>query len=188
MSEIKNQDENLTDHDYDGIQELDNPLPLWWLITFYGTILFAFIYYIHYEMGFGPSLDQELEASMAQVQTLQAQHGEEPVAVEDLNSMIGNAEALSKGAEVFQARCAVCHGENLQGMIGPNLTDNHWIHGKGKIEDIFQVVKVGVLDKGMPAWDAILTKDDMSKVSAFVVSKIGSNPPQAKAPEGQLVE
>lgn len=188
MSDIKNQDENLTDHDYDGIQELDNPLPLWWLITFLGSIFFSFIYYIHFQFGFGPSLDQELEASLNQVKSMQVAHGGGSIDVDQLNSLIGDEEALSKGAELYDARCAVCHGVNLQGSIGPNLTDNYWIHGKGDPESLVTVVKDGVLDKGMPAWDSILTEDEMGKIAVYIISKIGSEPEQAKAPEGALVE
>jgi len=188
MSDIKDQDDNLTDHDYDGIQELDNPLPMWWLITFLGSIFFAFIYYIHFQFGFGPTLNEELEASLNQVKALQSAHGGGEIDFDNLKSRIGNEDAIANGADVFAARCAVCHGAQLQGMIGPNLTDNYWIHGTGDPETLIKVVKEGVLDKGMPAWDNILTGVEMENVSIYIISKIGSEPEQAKAPEGTLVE
>src|SRR5574343_592852 len=101
----QDQDLLIKGHEYDGIKEFDNPLPGWWLVTIYATIIFAFIYVIHYEFGSGPTLAQE-------------------------------PKVLAMGAEVFTGKCASCHGNELQGLIGPNLTDKYWIHGKGKISDI----------------------------------------------------
>lgn len=182
------QDEKLTGHEYDGIQELDNPLPNWWLITFLASIFFAFIYYVHYEFNFGPSLDKELEASMAKIESLKASQKKAPIDSKKLQALLGDEAALAKGKEVFDGKCAVCHGNELQGLIGPNLTDKFWLHGKGKIKEVYKVVEVGVVEKGMPAWEGILDFNETASVSAYIVSKIGSNPTNAKSPEGEPVE
>lgn len=175
------------DHNYDGIQELDNPLPNWWLITFFGTIFFAFIYYIHYEFASGPSLDQELQTSLAKIESLQSKHGKPSLGADELKALMSNPKAMSEGHEIFTGKCAVCHGQELQGMIGPNLTDEYWLHGQGHVEEIYQIVETGVVDKGMPAWKGLLTQNDLAKVAAFVATKIGSNPSQPKNPEGEKV-
>ncbi|HWU45080.1 MAG TPA: cbb3-type cytochrome c oxidase N-terminal domain-containing protein [Bdellovibrio sp.] len=173
-------------HEYDGIIEHDNPLPTWWLWTFFITIIFAFIYYIHYELGGGPTLKQELTVAMDQLEKSKAA-GESaaPLETEDsLKEAFGKDGVVAAGAAVFKSKCVACHGEQLQGLIGPNLTDNFWIHGKGTRIDIVKVIREGVPDKGMPPWGPVLKKDEVYAVTAFILSKKGSNPPGAKAPQG----
>lgn len=183
------QDLLIKGHEYDGIKEFDNPLPGWWLITFYATIIFAFIYVIHYEFGGGPTLSQELEVAMKEVQAAKPAASAAPQeSEEDLMKKAQDPKFLAMGAEIFTGKCASCHGNELQGLIGPNLTDKYWIHGKGKITDMLTVIKAGIADKGMPPWDGILKQDEMIAVSGFILSKKGSNPANPKAPQGEPVE
>lgn len=181
--------EPLTNHDYDGIQEYDNPLPSWWLWTFFFTIIFASLYYLHYEFGGGPTLQDELKESMKSIE--QAAKKNAPVEAEteeQLAGIMGDPKVIQAGATLFGAKCAVCHGPELGGLIGPNLTDNYWIHGKGTRADILHVVREGVADKGMPPWGPILSKEEIYSAVAFVFSKKGSHPANPKAPQGEKVE
>lgn len=184
----QDQDLLIKGHEYDGIKEFDNPLPGWWLVTFYATIIFAFIYVIHYEFGSGPTLAQELEVAMKEVQAAKPAVTATVESEDDLMKQAQDPKVLAMGAEVFTGKCASCHGNELQGLIGPNLTDKFWIHGKGKISDIVTTVKTGVADKGMPPWDGVLKREEIVAVSSFILSKKGSNPPNPKAPQGEPVE
>ena len=180
---MSNQDnDKLLDHEYDGIQELDNNLPLWWLWTFFGAIIFSFIYFLHYSYtGDGPTLDQELKEAMAQIEEQRkgAEKGSETQEVDP-------AELLASGQKVYQNFCASCHMENGGGSVGPNLTDDYWIHGNSTAE-ITQVIKVGILDKGMPAWDGVLRPADITAVVAFVESLKGQNVSGGKEPQGDKI-
>lgn len=186
MSE--DQDILIKGHEYDGIKEFDNPLPGWWLVTFYATIIFSFIYVIHYEFGGGPTLSQELEVAMKEIQMAKPSTPVALLSEEDLLKNTQDPNALALGAEVYNGKCASCHGNELQGLIGPNLTDKYWVHGKGKMNDILLTIKVGVADKGMPPWDGILKNEELVAVTAFIHSKIGTNPANAKPPQGELAE
>ncbi len=179
-------DKYLMDHHYDGIQEYDNPLPAWWLITFFGTIIFSFLYWIHYEFGGGPTLAQELKSDLAVIQTLNPNAGNADKE-ETLAALLSSEDAKAKGKEVYAAKCAVCHGPEQQGLIGPNLVDEYWIHGKGKLADIAGVVRKGVLDKGMPNWDNQLKDDEIQSVTVFIYAGRGSKPANPKAPQGEKV-
>ncbi len=181
-------DLELSGHSYDGITELDNPLPGWWLWTFFFTIIFAFIYFIHYASGSGPTLKQELAAAMLAIETNRL-HEPKLLESEDLlAAAMKGPNSISNGEQIYIARCVVCHGANLQGQVGPNLTDNYWIHGKGSRQDIVKVIREGVLDKGMPEWDQMLSTEEIYSVTAYVISKKGSNPANAKAAQGNLIE
>lgn len=189
MSE--NEKNKMTDHEYDGIKELDNPLPGWWLTTFYATIIFSVIYYAYYELGSGPSSDQELQASMKKIEQLQAQSEQEKSSsdvVVDYTKLLADSEALAAGKAIFLQKCSACHGQNNEGGIGPNMTDNYWLRGKGTIADIVHTIEVGVPEKGMPPWKGMIKDEDIPKVAAYIKSKVGSQPAGAKAPQGELVE
>ncbi|MGZ3774360.1 MAG: cbb3-type cytochrome c oxidase N-terminal domain-containing protein [Pseudobdellovibrionaceae bacterium] len=177
-------------HEYDGIIEHDNPLPMWWLWTFFLTIIFAFIYYIHYELGGGPTLKQELKTAMDELEKTKAKATvSAPMETEDsLTADFGKDGVVAMGAAQFTAKCSSCHGQNLEGLIGPNLTDKYWIHGKGTRMDIVKVIRDGVADKGMPPWGPVLKKEEVYAVAAYILSKKGSNPANAKAPQGDVVE
>ncbi len=177
-------------HEYDGIKEYDNPLPMWWLWTFFGTIIFAFIYYIHYEVSGAPSLAAEYAAEVSEVEAQRAANAPAPSAEteESLNALMASPEAIALGESAYTRVCASCHGPQLQGLIGPNLTDKHWIHGQGTRVDILKVVRDGVNDKGMPPWAAVLKTEEQYGVVAYILSKKGSNPAGAKEPQGNLIE
>jgi cytochrome c oxidase cbb3-type subunit 3 len=183
-------DQNDKFHEYDGIIEHDNPLPNWWLWSFLLSIIFGSLYFLHYEISGAPTLQDELKVSMAQIEKLQAAHAtSEPAETEqDLEKAFDNKELLAAGGSEFQAKCAACHGQDLQGVIGPNLTDKYWLHGKGFRTDIVKVIREGVADKGMPPWGPILKKQEIHALAAFIYSKRGSNPAGAKAPQGDAVE
>ncbi|HMN69728.1 MAG TPA: cbb3-type cytochrome c oxidase N-terminal domain-containing protein, partial [Bdellovibrionales bacterium] len=175
-------DQNLIkDHEYDGIQECDYPLPNWWLFTFLATIMFGYLYFIHYELGGGQSISQELEADLAAVEKIKKAHGPVGDSEDELQQLLGSGAALEEGKSVFAGKCAACHGPELQGSIGPNLTDEFWIHGQGKLVDVALVIRKGALDKGMPPWDGQLKDSEIKAVTVFIVSQIGSKPANTKA-------
>lgn len=179
-----------TNHEYDGIQEFDNPMPRWWLLTFYGAIVFAFAYYFYFQStGIGMSAVENYEAemlaaeaeSMAREEAMLAEHGGK---FDDatLVAWSEDAEVVAKGKAVYDQNCLACHADKGQGMIGPNLTDDYWIHG-GKPEQIFELISNGFLAKGMPAWKPALGVGKVRDVTAFVLTIRGSNI-EGKAPEG----
>ncbi len=186
----KNNDKALTGHVYDGIEELDNQLPNWWLIIFTVTVIWGFYYWLHYSIAGGRTQAEEYADKMQKIQELRAQgaatSGGAGAAV-DLEALIGNADAIQIGKSVFETNCASCHGRAGEGSIGPNLTDNFWIHGRGKALDIEKVVLEGSLAKGMPAWGTLLSRDKIDAAVVYVISLKGSNPANPKAPEGTEV-
>lgn len=206
MSKPQNQDSNnepreekLLDHNYDGIQELDNPLPAWWVYLFYVTIVFAAGYLICFSFFVKSSnirADAEVQAllhpeekkseqvSAAQTQTTTEANApavsEEPVFDHD-------EATLASGKKVFQMKCLACHGAQGEGLVGPNMTDAYWIHGKGTEKDIYQVVVDGVPEKGMISWTPLLSDEEIRAVTVYVKSLQGTKPANPKAPQGELV-
>jgi cytochrome c oxidase cbb3-type subunit III len=182
-------DQLIEGHEYDGIQELNNPLPKWWLATFYGTIIFSFIYWGYFELLGGPTQDMRLAAAMEQIRAKQAaavvSYDDSAI---DLDSLLADPAALAAGKEQFDAVCVACHGPAGEGLIGPNLTDKYWIHGKGDLEHILNSFRVGYPDKGMPPWGNVIPADKQAALAAYVISLQGTNPPNAKEPQGELVE
>ncbi|MCB0406792.1 MAG: c-type cytochrome [Bdellovibrionales bacterium] len=186
-----NSNEPLLNHEYDGIRELDYPLPAWWLATFFATIIFAFIYYIHYEVSkAGPSSQQELEMNLAEVQALQqkAQDAAPKVSEDTLKGLMADNGALEAGKAEFLAKCAACHGQMGEGLIGPNLTDNAWKNTDGTLVGIHNIIVQGVTDKGMPAWKGLIDEALIQKVAVYIGSLKGSTPPNGKPAEGQVYE
>jgi cytochrome c oxidase cbb3-type subunit 3 len=180
----------IKDHDYDGIRELNNPLPGWWLMTFYISIIFAVIYFAYYEFFGGPTLNQELAKQMSSIKAAQEKSEEagELKSQKDYLALVSNPEAIAKGKAEFLAKCMPCHGDKAQGIIGPNLTDDYWIHGDGSIPAILKVMNSGVADKGMPSWKGVIPPNLQADVAAYVYSIHGSNPPGAKPPQGVKIE
>ena len=180
----------IEDHEYDGIRELNNPLPGWWLMTFYITVIFAVIYFAYYEFFGGPTLDQELKTEMSSIMAEQKKseeaQGEKTQA--DYAALLSDPAAIARGKAEFLTKCLPCHGDKGQGIIGPNLTDDYWIHGDGTIPAILKVMNDGVADKGMPPWKGVIAPDLQEDVAAYVYSIHGTNPPGAKAPQGEMVE
>ena len=166
-------------HVYDGIEEADNELPTWWLITFYGAIVFAIFYWVTYH-----ELESAPLPGEAYAEALAAQSGGGEASEELLLAKRDDPSAVAAGEATFQEHCAVCHLEGGQGNIGPNLTDSYWIHG-GSPTDIYATVYHGQLANGMPAWGATLGDGATVDVVAFVLSLRDTNI-EGKEPQGEL--
>jgi len=185
-------DEIIKGHEYDGIRELDNPLPRWWLLTFYASIVFAIGYFTYYEIMDTPSMSEQLQAKMEQIrEKRQEANADGPkISAEDINlaSLVKDPQVMETGKKHFEAMCASCHGQNGQGIIGPNLTDNYWIHSKGKAEGLLYAIRNGFPEKGMPPWANLIPEEDHGKLAAYVYSMQGTNLEGGKEPQGELVE
>jgi cytochrome c oxidase cbb3-type subunit 3 len=187
MKEDNSQD---TKHVYDGIEEENNPMPLWWVVLFMGTCAFAFLYWLHYFSGSGPTAKEEYSIELANFKS-QIEKNAPPLANETEESLMAfmkGENAIHEGAIIFSAKCAMCHGEKLEGKIGPNLTDAFWTTGDGSRVAVIRTITKGSAAKGMPSWEGQLKSQEIKFVASFVYSKIGSNPPNAKAPEGTEVK
>lgn len=175
-------DSRLIHHSYDGIEEYDNPMPRWWIILFWATIVFSIFYALNIGVGIGNGRIADYEADVA---AWKAAHPEPENAAsgDQLNALASSSRAVAAGKALFATNCASCHRADAGGLIGPNLTDDAWIHGS-RPEDIHSIVVNGVLAKGMPPWGRLLKPTDIDQLTAYVLSLAGSNPPNAKAPEG----
>jgi cytochrome c oxidase cbb3-type subunit III len=189
---VEEEEDILLDHNYDGIKELDNHLPPWWKWLFYITIVWSLIYLLVFHVfNWMPLSAEEYTISLAQAEAaMEAQKAASPSAAIDENNVTVATEeaALTAGATIFKRQCAVCHQEDGGGNVGPNLTDNYWIHG-GSIKDIFSTIKYGVPQKGMISWESQLSPADMQNVASFIkVRLVGSEPAVPKEPEGELYD
>lgn len=177
------------EHKFDGIAELNNPTPAWFMILFYGTIIFAIGYLLTYDvLGFGKSQEEEYIAEIEQAAESKVAFLANPAnvknAVNENNMEQSKDEAIIKnGASLFANRCTPCHGEHGEGLVGPNLTDEYWLHG-GKAKDVFKTIKYGVPEKGMIAWEKSLSAQQISDLTNYVLSLKGTKPAGAKAPQG----
>lgn len=190
MSDVnENEDKKYEmNHDYDGIRELNYPAPTWWQVVFLGTIVWAFGYFAYYYMFEGETLRHKLDRQLVELERERLKAGTQGPGEDELMALVSNPEALASGKATFQVRCVSCHGEHGQGVIGPNLTDDYWIHGKGTAADIYTVVDKGVSDKGMPPWGPILPPKDVKNLVAYVKSLRGTKPENPKAPQGLEVK
>lgn len=181
-------EENLLDHAYDGIHEYDNPLPRWWVWIFAGSFFFAIAYFFQYHLsGNGESIAAAYEAEMREAREAEAKSTlSQPVTEESLAKLMADPALMSDAKALFTLRCAPCHGAQAQGVIGPNLTDNAWIHGRGTLTDIYTVIDGGVAAKGMPAWGRQLSPIEVRKVAAYVGTQRGRAVP-GKPPEGTVI-
>ena len=173
-------EEKLLDHEYDGIHELDNPLPRWWINLFYVTIVFAIAYFVYYQFGYGDSL---AETHRKDVQRLEDVKLAAKASAGTRNFKPSKAR-LEMGQKHFIEKCAACHKADGGGLVGPNLTDRYWVHGAGADQDLYDVIAQGVPEKGMLAWEGMLSPQDIETLVIFVQSLKGTNPPNAKAAEG----
>lgn len=185
-------------HDYDGIRELDNNLPPWWKYGFYFTIAFGAIYLVHFHVSeltfmnwfFGPGISSE-EQYIAEVEEARIAHeaylAQAAEQVDESNVvLLTEAGALKNGAVIYESKCVACHGPDGGGTIGPNLTDNYWLHG-GSIKDVFKTIKHGVPAKGMIAWKDQLKPRQMQEVASYIMHDlVGTSPTAGKDPEGSL--
>lgn len=184
---IEKESDLLLDHDFDGIRELDNDLPPWWKYLFYITIIFGVIYIINFHFISPNKLSADEYND--EVQIAEAQKAEMIKTGAFINessvTQIKDVESISKGKDVFTANCVTCHGSKGEGLVGPNLTDDYWIHGGG-IKNVFTTIKYGVPAKGMLSWQTQLTPKQMQQVASYVLTLHGTNPPNGKAQEGIL--
>lgn len=175
-------------HDYDGIRELDNRLPPWWLLLFYGSIVFGgiYMYYYHWS-GNEWSSEKEYEIAMDEAEMQKAAYLDRMANLVNENSVtrLTDGQSMTEGGEIYKANCLACHGAGGEGGVGPNLTDQYWIHGGG-ISNVFKTIKYGVPEKGMISWKSQLKPVAMQKVASYILSLEGTNPPNAKAQEGEL--
>jgi cytochrome c oxidase cbb3-type subunit 3 len=167
-------------HEYDGIEEADNELPLWWVAAFLGTIVFGAAYYLVYEKyHVQPSPSEELAVIAAE----RAKHTGDYSDAE-LLATAKDPKAVGAGKLAYMTNCVACHGAKSEGSIGPNLTDSHWLHG-GAPSNIFITVRDGVPTKGMPTWGAILGPQGVRDVAAYLVTLRNTQAPGGKPPQGE---
>lgn len=187
---VEKEEDILFDHEYDGIRELDNSLPPWWVAMFYLSIGFGVIYYTYYHFtGAGPSSGEEYKMEMERAdKAIQAYRATQSNLVDETNvEVLTDEQAIAGGKEIFLANCAACHGALGEGGVGPNMTDQYWIHG-GDIKSIFKTIKYGVPEKGMISWKGQLSASDMNEVASYILTLQGTNPPNPKEPQGDLYQ
>lgn len=186
MQNDQNLDTDKEVHVYDGIIEQNNPMPSWWVWLFICCVGFAMIYFLHYTSGSGGTLLEEYHIALDKFQAEfnKGNNDLESVTENDLAALANNEISLQEGASIFAAKCAMCHGEKLQGKIGPNLTDHFWITGNGTRKAIMHTIINGSMTKGMPAWQGVLKPTEIKNITVYIYSHIGSVPEGAKAPEG----
>lgn len=185
---IEKEGDLLMNHDYDGIKELDNNLPPWWVYLFYICIIFGVIYVARYELFGGNDQEAELKIEMAQAkQDVEEYLKTAPDLMDEKTVVLLTDEpSLTAGKEIYTMNCAACHRADAGGQIGPNLTDTHWILGGG-VKEIFHTITNGGRDgKGMIAWKGTLKPKEIQKVASYILSLQGSNPKDPKAPDGEI--
>lgn len=171
-------------HEFDGIKELDNPLPPWLKYIFYITIIISVSYLTRLVVFKDESIIQkkeyrnEMAAARAKTEVAEKEEATKTVA-----APLSTEQILADGKDVFDKICFVCHGKFGEGLVGPNFTDEYWIHG-GKPEDMKKVIIDGVIEKGMISYKSQLSDKQINHVIAYILSLQGTNPPNQKAPEG----
>ena len=185
---MENEGQLLLDHDYDGIKELDNNLPPWWIYLFYACIGFAAIYLVRFEILGADDQEMELKKELAQAKIEVAEYMKTAPDLMDEKTvtLVTDAPTLAEGKTIFETNCAACHRADAGGQIGPNLTDEYWILGGG-IKNLFHTITNGGRDgKGMIAWKGTLKPKEIQKVASYIISLKGSNPKAPKAPDGEI--
>lgn len=178
-------EDKILDHNYDGIQEYDNKLPKWWLWLFYITIVFGIGYVYNYHIGSGLLPHAELAKGMDELAAMRKAHTPivKEVTEESLLALLSDKSRLGVGQGVFMQKCTPCHGPGGGGIVGPNLTDDFWIHG-GKLTDIRRTIQEGVPAKGMISWRGLMPDEDITNLALFIRSIRGTNPANPKVAEG----
>ncbi|AHJ95350.1 cbb3-type cytochrome c oxidase N-terminal domain-containing protein [Hymenobacter swuensis] len=176
--------DELLDHDYDGIHEFDNDLPPWWKYGFVLTAIFAGCYLTYYHvLQNGQLQGAEYAAEMQQAALMVSTTSDDPNQLTTYTALTAPAE-LSSGKSLFATNCAPCHGANAEGKVGPNLTDEFWLHG-GEVNHVYKTIKFGVNGKGMVAWKGKLSGKQILQVSSYILSLQGTKPANAKPPQGE---
>jgi len=185
---IQEEHEIILDHNYDGIKELDNNLPPWWLYGFYASIIFGAIYLLRYHVFNGETQFDELETEYAEAKIAIEEYKKTAKDLVDFNSveLLTDASDLNNGKKIFEVNCVVCHKADGGGGIGPNLTDSNWILGGG-IKNVFKTISEGGRDgKGMISWKSTLKPSEMAQVASYLLQFEGTTPAEPKAPEGDI--
>lgn len=184
----KPESELIMDEDYDGISELDNPTPPWFNFIFYTTIIVAILYLFNYHiLKIGKLQAAEYTTAVAEAKAdVDAYLKKSGNQIDENNVTLStDKKVIDEGAEIFKANCVVCHRADAGGVVGPNLTDDYWIHG-GDIKNVFKTIKYGVQSKGMTAWQNAFTGKQIQAVASYVKSLRGTNPPNPKPQQGDL--
>lgn len=187
LKPIEEEKDLLIEHEFDGIKELDNPVPGWFNFLFYGSIAVGIMYFITYHVAdWGPSQEQEYVTEMKAAEEQKKLYLSNSANKIDENTVAISAEApvISAGKAVYDANCVACHGDKGQGTVGPNLADEFWLHG-GKINNVFKTIKYGVPEKGMISWEKTLSPKQISEVANYIMTLKGTNPANAKAAQGE---
>lgn len=185
---LEDEKDIILDHNYDGIHELDNVLPPWWVYMFYATILFAGIYLVRFHIVKEYNQVEEFEREVIAANLAIEAYKKTAKDLVDVNTVVAltDADDLSKGKKIFETNCVACHMADGGGGIGPNLTDSYWILGGG-IKNVFRTISEGGRDgKGMVSWKAILKPAEMAQVASYVLTFEGTTPANPKAAEGEL--
>lgn len=185
---IEEEGEIILDHNYDGIKELDNSLPPWWVYLFYATIVFAVVYLVRFEILDGDNQVTEYNKAVAEAKVSLEKYKKTATDIIDVSTVVVSTDQkdLDRGKAVYNLNCAACHMADGGGGIGPNLTDEYWILGGG-IKNVFTAISEGGRDgKGMIAWKSTLKPKDISKVSSYILSLQGKTPANPKKAEGEV--
>ncbi|WP_211345648.1 cbb3-type cytochrome c oxidase N-terminal domain-containing protein [Paraflavitalea soli] len=177
-------------HDYDGIRELDNRLPPWWLYGFYLSIVFACIYLWRYHVSHtAPLSGEEYQLAVKAAEVKRAEYLKKAANNVDENTVkyLSESTDLQAGQKIFVTTCFPCHGKGGEGGVGPNLTDEYWLHG-GSMKDIFKTIRYGVPEKGMKSWKDDYSPAQIAQLASYIKSIKGTNPPNAKPPQGALFQ
>ncbi len=175
-------DKFISGHEYDDIRELDNKLPPWWVWLFILTIVFSAVYLLRYHvlnLGDLQAAEYENEVAKAELKykPIESSIDENTVVV------INDGAGIADGKSTYDKICSVCHGKFGEGLVGPNFTDNYWVHGS-TINDMYKVVITGVIEKGMISYKDQLSPKQIQNVLSYILTLQGTNPPNAKAPQG----
>ncbi len=172
-------------HEYDGIKELDNPMPPWLKYIFYVTIIISIVYLTRLVVFKDANIMQKKEYSkeMAAARA-KSEKAEKEEASQAAVQPMSQEQILAAGKVTYDKICTVCHGKFGEGLVGPNFTDEYWIHGN-KPDDLKKVINEGVIDKGMLSYKSQLSKKQIDQVIAYILSLQGTNPPNPKAPQGE---
>ncbi len=184
---IEKEADIMLDHDFDGIKELDNRIPPWFTWLFYLTIIFAIFYMLDYHVFHAsPLQDEEYQNQVKEANAKrEALIKSGALLNEETVTLLTDKESIEAGKQIFATNCVACHANDGGGLVGPNLTDDYWIHGGG-IKNIFKTIKYGVPAKGMIAWQSQLSPKQIQEVASFVISLHGTKPANPKAPEGTI--
>lgn len=184
---VETEHELLLDHDYDGIRELDSKVPPWFLWLFYITIFFSIVYMFDYHVfNSSPLQDEEYQVQIKQAEVERAALINSGAFLnEESVTLLNDPAAIDAGKQIYTTNCVACHAADGGGLVGPNLTDDYWIHGGG-IKNVFKVIKYGVVAKGMISWQSQLSPKQMQDVGSYIISMHGTTPANPKQPEGTI--